>query len=148
VVTAAVGARDNFVISPAGSVVRVTGYPSGPYTGSGVHAWAGCTRIGDYTANCNAARITLIQVASEGWNDRVVNSTAIPSSLDGGAADDLLIGGTGADVIKGMDGNDELRARDLTSDTAISCGGGADTADLDLLPKDPAGPDCETVTRH
>jgi hypothetical protein len=54
-----------------------------------------------------------------------------------------------------MNGNDDLRARDLTSDTTIDCDGGtapgaADKADLDLLPKDPdsAVTNCETKTRH
>ena len=65
VVTAAAGAKDNFEITrPSASILRVTDSPSGAYTGSGVHAWAGCTRSGDYTANCSAAGITLIQVAS------------------------------------------------------------------------------------
>ena len=154
VVTAAAGAKDNFEITrPSASVLRVTDLASGAYTGSGVHAWAGCTRSGDYTANCNAAGITLIRVASGGRNDRVVNSTAIRSSLDGGAANDTLIGGSshdtltggaGADVIKGMNGNDELFARDLASDTSIDCDGGttpgsADKADLDVLPKELRG---------
>jgi hypothetical protein len=54
-----------------------------------------------------------------------------------------------------MNGNDDLRARDLTSDTTIDCEGGtapgaADEADLDLLPKDPgsAVTNCELKTRH
>ena len=50
-----------------------------------------------------------------------------------------------------MNGNDQLLARDLTSDTTIDCGGGsADKADLDLLPNDPnsAVIGCETKTRH
>ncbi len=165
VVTAAAGAKDNLEITrPSASVLRVTDLAGGAYTGSGVHAWGGCTRSGDYTANCNATGITLIRVAAGVRNDRVVNSTAIRSSLDGGATNDLLIGGpnrdtltggTGADVIKGMNGNDEIFARDLVSDTSIDCDGGttqgsADTADLDLLPKDPdsAVTNCETKTRH
>ena len=131
IVTAAEGAKDNFEItSPSASLLRVTDVASGPYTGSGVHAWAGCTRSGDYGANCGAAGITLIRVDSLGLNDRVVNSTAIQSSLAGGAANDTLIGGSshdtltgggGADVFMGMNGNDELFARDLASDTTIDC---------------------------
>ena len=75
--------------------------------------------------------------------------------LTGGSANDTLTGGTGADVMKGMNGNDQLLARDLTSDTTINCDGGsspdtADKADLDLLPKDPDSVviGCETKTRH
>jgi hypothetical protein len=165
IVTAAEGAKDNFEITrPSASLLRVTDVASGPYTGSGVHAWAGCTRSGDYGANCAAGGITLIRVDSLGLSDRVVNSTAVQSSLTGGAASDTLIGGSshdvltggaGADVFMGMNGNDELFARDLVSDTTIDCDGGAspgsaDTVDLDVLPKDPnsAITNCETKTRH
>jgi hypothetical protein len=165
VVTAAAGAKDNLQITkPSPSTLRVTDFPSGAYTGSGVHTGAGCTRSGDYTANCNSSGVTLIQVTSADKTDRVVNSTAVKSSLNGGGANDVLTGGsandtltgsTGADVFKGMNGNDQLFGRDLTSDTTINCDGGtspgtADKADLDLLPKDPNSVvvGCETVTRH
>jgi hypothetical protein len=165
VVTAAAGAKDNLVITrPSASVLRVTDLASDAYTGSGVHTGAGCTRSGDYTANCSASGITLIQVSSADQIDQVTNSTAIKSSLNGGAANDVLTGGsandtltgsTGADVMKGMNGNDQLFARDLTSDTTINCDGGsspgtADKADLDVLPKDPnsAVIGCETKKRH
>jgi hypothetical protein len=54
-----------------------------------------------------------------------------------------------------MNGDDQLFARDSTSDQIIKCDGGsapggADKADLDLLPKDPdsAVVGCETKTRH
>ncbi|MEK6273460.1 MAG: Ig-like domain-containing protein [Actinomycetota bacterium] len=159
IVTAAAGAKDNFEITrPSASLLRVTDVASGAYTGSGVHAWAGCNRSGDYGANCSATGITLIQVASLGLNDKVVNSTTIESSLDGGAANDTLIGGpsndtltggTGADVFMGMNGNDELFARDLASDTTIDCGGSnADKADMDVLPMDSSVSGCEIPTRH
>jgi streptogramin lyase/lysophospholipase L1-like esterase len=164
VVTAAVGAKDNLVISkPTTSTLRVTDLPTGAYTGSGVHTGAGCTRNGDYTANCSASGITLIQVSSGDQIDKVTNSTGLKSSLNGGAANDVLTGGSandiltggmGADVFQGMNGNDQLLAQDLTSDTTINCDGGttpgsADQADLDLLPKDPnsAVIGCETKTR-
>ena len=165
VVTAAAGAKDNLVITkPSASTLRVTDSPSGAYTGSGVRTGAGCTRSGDYTANCNASGITLIQVTSGDQIDQVTNSTAVKSSLNGGAANDVLTGGsnndtltgsTGADVFRGMNGNDQLFARDLTSETTINCDGGtspggADKADLDVLPKDPNARviGCETKTRH
>jgi len=161
VVTAAAGAKDNLLITkPSASTLRVTDAPSGAYMGSGVHTGANCTGSGDFTANCNASGITLIQIASGDQIDKVTNSTALKSSLNGGtaidvltggAANDTLTGGAGADVFKGMNGNDQLFARDLTSDATIDCGGGtADKADLDLLPKDPASAviSCETKTRH
>jgi Ca2+-binding RTX toxin-like protein len=161
VVTAAPGAKDNLSITkPSGSTIRVTDVSSGAYTGSGVHTGSGCTRSGDFTANCSAAGVALIQVVSGDQTDKVTNSTAIKSSLNGGVANDLLTGGSagdtmigaaGADVFMGMSGNDDVRARDLTSDTTIDCGaGGADKADLDRIPMDPnsAVIDCETKTRH
>jgi virginiamycin B lyase len=164
VVTAATGAKDNLRITlPSASTLRVTDVPSGTYTGSGVHAGAGCTRSGDYTANCNASGITLIQLTSADQTDRVTNSTAVEASLNGGAANDVLSGGSAddtitggpdADVMKGMNGDDRLYARDGTSDTSINCDGGttpgaADQAVLDALPKDPdsAVAGCETKTR-
>jgi dipeptidyl aminopeptidase/acylaminoacyl peptidase len=155
------GVKDNLRITrPSASILRVSDLPSGPYTGSGVHTGAGCTRPSAQVATCNSAGITLIKVQSVDQIDRVVNSTAVKSTLDGGAANDVLtggsaadtlIGGAGADIFAGMGGDDLLRARDLSSDTSIDCGAGAaDTADLDLLPQDPdpAVVGCETVMRH
>lgn len=161
VVTAALGAKDNLAITkPSASTIRVTDVPSGAYTGSGIHTGSGCTRSGDYTANCSATGITLVQVTANDQTDKVTNSTALRSSLFGGVGSDVLTGGSagdtlngaaGADVFNGMGGNDDIRARDLTSDTTIDCGAGtADKADLDLLPMDPntAVIGCETRTRH
>jgi Big-like domain-containing protein/hemolysin type calcium-binding protein/putative glycosyl hydrolase len=164
-VTAATGAHDNLQITkPSSTTLRITDLASAPYTGSGVHTGAGCTRSGDYTANCTASGITLIRVLAADQADQVTNSTAFESALNGGPGDDTLIGGfakdtltgaAGADVIRGMNGNDLLNARDLTSDQMINCDGGgtpgrADKADLDLLPKDPSSvvSGCETKTRH
>jgi sugar lactone lactonase YvrE len=162
VVTTAPGARDNLQITrPSDPILRVTDFPSGAYTGSGIHTGAGCTRSGDYTANCLATAITPTLpalVTSAGQQaDKVVNSSGLPSSLYGGAGEDLLIGGptrdllnggAGVDVLQGLDGNDLLQAHDWTSDKRIDCGAGSDKADLDLLPKDPNVEGCETKTRH
>ena len=165
VVTAALGAKDNLSIRrPSPSTLRVTDFPSGAYTGSGVHTGAGCTRVGSNAAECSASGITLIQVGSADQTDQVTNFAPLKSLLNGGGANDLLTGGpasdtligsTGADEFKGMNGNDELRARDLSSDTTIDCdggsaSGGADKADLDLLPSDldVVVIGCETKTRH
>ena len=73
-------------------------------------------------------------------------------TLVGGSKTDSLTGGAGADVMKGKNGSDQLFARDLTNDTTIDCDGGntpgvADTAELDLLPKDSSVMGCETVNR-
>ena len=165
VVTAAPGAKDNISISrPSASVLRVSDFPSGPYTGSGVHTGPGCIPSGDHTANCSASGITLVKAMSGDQPDKVANWTTVRSWLDGEAAGDVLSGGSakdtligreGADVLSGKNGNDELYARDLASDAIINCDGGptpggADKADLDLLPKDPdsAVVGCETKTRH
>ena len=102
VVTAAAGAKDNLRISrPSASTLRVTDFPSGAYTGSGVRTGAGCTRSGDYSANCSASGITLVRVLSADQIDRVVNSTAVKSSLNGGAANDVLTGGSADDTLTG-----------------------------------------------
>ena len=162
VVTAAAGAKDNLAITrPLPSVLRVTDVPSGAYTGSGVHVGAGCILSGDETVNCSSSGITLIQVFSADQSDKVVNSTALQSSLNGGAEndvltggsnDDTLTGGPGADAIRGMNGDDLLLARDSTSDATINCDGGgspgfADKAILDPLPLDSPTSGCETRTR-
>jgi hypothetical protein len=164
VVSAAPSAMDNLRISrPSPSTLRVTDFPDGAYTGSGVHTGAGCTRSGERTADCSAAGITVIQVSSFDQIDRVVNVTTMQSSLRGGGASDILIGGSGgdtltggpdADTLRGMNGNDLLLARDLASDTALDCDGGsahggADEAQLDPLPNDPnsAVTGCEAVAR-
>jgi dipeptidyl aminopeptidase/acylaminoacyl peptidase len=154
------GVKDNLRITrPSASILRVSNLASGPYTGSGVHTGAGCTRPSAQVATCNSAGITLIKVQAVDQIDRVVNSTAVKSVLDGGAANDVLtggsaadtlIGGPGADSFAGMGGDDLLQARDLTSDTSIDCGAGAaDRANLDLLALDPdsAVTGCETATR-
>ena len=125
--------------------------PQWPYRGSGVHTGAGCTRTGDYIANCNATGIRLITVNAGDLMDRVTNSTDIKSSLVGGGGPDVLIGGSsndnlsglaGADVMRGMNGNDRLFGHDGSSDKTIDCDGGnspgaADQADLDASPRIP-----------
>jgi hypothetical protein len=81
--------------------------PPGAYTGSGVTAGAGCTRRGDYTVNCEASGITPglpAWVTSSDQNDKVVNSTDLPSSLYGGAGSDTLEGGSAGDILKGEPG--------------------------------------------
>lgn len=162
-VASATGAKDNLMISrPTASTIRVTDMPGGAYSGSGVTAGAHCSRTGDYTANCSAAGVKLIRVSSGDQNDKVTNSTAVASSLNGGASADVLAGGsgpdtlnggTGADTMRGMNGSDSILGRDGTDDSVINCDGGttpgvADRADLDPLPKDSPANGCETVTRH
>ncbi len=157
------GAKDNFVLSrPSPSTFRVTDLPGGPYTGSGVHAGAGCTRVGDYIADCSAQGVHRASFSSGSLNDRIRNASTLQSRLFGGYGADTIIGGRGNDLIsgsfgrdrlKGMNGDDFLTAHDNADDRLIDCDGGtvpgtADRADLDLLPKDSPATDCESVKRY
>jgi lysophospholipase L1-like esterase len=159
-VAAGAGESDNLVISrPSATSLRVADLPSAPYTGSVITAGAGCSQSAARQVTCAAAGIKLIQVAAGDQDDRVVNSTAFATSLDGGGEDDTLVGGSaadtlsggpGVDALKGMAADDRLLARDGASDALVDCGAGSsDKADLDLVAKDPkpkvAG--CETQTR-
>ena len=120
VFTAVPGAKDNVSITRlSASTLRVTDAPSGVYTGSGVHVGAGCTRTGDNAANCSAPGFAMIQASTANETDRLVNSTGVRSSLNGGPQDDTVTGGSandtllpgpGADAIRGMNGNDEIFA--------------------------------------
>ena len=161
IVKAAPGAKDNLAItSPSTSKLRITDLTAGPYTGSPMDAGTGCTQSGAKAVNCaNAGSITRIRVLAGDQIDKVVNSTAVKSSvhggvgndtLEGGSAADTLTGAAGLDVLKGMDANDLLRGRDLASDRMVDCGAGTDKADLDLLPMDPNSKikGCETRTRR
>jgi hypothetical protein len=164
VVTAALGAKDNLqVTKPNASTLRVNNATGNPYTGFvafGMRAGAGCAQSGDYAVNCSPiSGITLIKVNAGDQADSVINSTAVKSTVDGGAGNDTLQGGSGADtltgaagidILKGMAGKDLLKARDLTSDRTIDCGTGVDKAEIDKLPKDPDSKvkGCETKTRR
>jgi sugar lactone lactonase YvrE len=160
VVTAAPGAKDNlrFGWRLDDYPLTVTNFPRSPGYGSGLDAGAGCTQSGQYMAFCGFG-VTRIRVRAGDRNDLVINATGIPNrnntgpipstldgeagadTLTGGPLRDTLIGGPGADVMRGMGANDQLDARDLTSDRWIDCDGGSnpgsgDVATLDLLPKD------------
>ena len=161
---ATAGTKDNLRITrPSHSVLRVTDFPNGPYTGSGVNADTGCRKAGPYTVDCRARGIRLLHLQGDDQHDRLVNSTGIRSFLGGGEGDDTLVGGSGpdelksrsgADVMKGMGGNDLLLAFDRVSDTLINCDGRGvrahdDSASVDELPLDPRSviKNCESVRR-
>ena len=174
VVTAAPGAKDNlrFGWRPDDFPLTVTDFPRSPGYGSGLDAGAGCTQSGQYTAFCGFG-VTRIRVKAGDQNDLVTNATGIPNdnntgpipstfdggpgadTLTGGPLRDTLTGGPGADVMRGMGANDQLYARDLTTDKWIDCDGATnpgsgDKAELDLLPKDSnfIVKGCEFETRH
>ena len=173
VVTAAPGAKDNlrFGWRLEDFPLTVTDFPRPGGYGSGLDAGDGCTQSGPYTAFCGFG-VTRIRVDAGDQNDLVTNATGIPNrnntgpipstfnggagadTLTGGPLRDTLTGGPGADVMRGMGANDQLYARDLTSDKLIDCDGASnpgpgDKAELDLLPKDRKSivKGCELVTR-
>lgn len=52
--------------------------------------------------------VTKVLFYGYGGNDSFSNTTAIPSTVNGGAGDDTLKGGSAEDLITGGDGNDQL----------------------------------------
>ena len=73
---------------------------SGPYTGpASMPGWLH-PQSGDYTANCTG-EIALVRVTAGDQNDQVVNSTGVPSSLNGGNGRRHLIGGSRNDTLTG-----------------------------------------------
>src|SRR4051812_24174799 len=64
-------------------------------------------------------------------------------TLNGGNGDDRLSGGAGADALSGGNDADALDARDPATDSALSCGAGADKLSADAA--DPATTDCEVI---
>lgn len=63
--------------------------------------------------------------------------------LKGRAGDDSLDGELGVDKLLGGDGDDTLFTRDGVKDAVVSCGGGLDTANVDL--RDVPSSDCENI---
>lgn len=83
----------------------------------------------------DAALVDEVTVAAGGGNDRVrLDRLAVPSSIDGGAGNDVLTGSDDDDTITGGEGNDRIRGRggddDLSGDAGndrISGDAGDDT---------------------
>ena len=65
----------------------------------------------------DAAAVSALRLNGAGGNDRLINETALPATLDGGAGDDTLLGGVASDRLVGGDGVDTVdysaRAVDL-----------------------------------
>jgi Ca2+-binding RTX toxin-like protein len=85
----------------------------------------------------SAADISQLVIRGFGGSDQLVNRTSIPSLIQGGGGDDVIIGGTGNDTLQGADGNDRIigdfgaNAADIASsllggDDQIAGGSGAD----------------------
>jgi Ca2+-binding RTX toxin-like protein len=65
------------------------------------------TAHGDFAAS----RINSMRLEGLGGDDRIVNDTAKPSTIYGGAGNDTLYGGSADDEIHGGDGNDWIYGR-------------------------------------
>ena len=148
VVTAAADAKDNLVITrPSASTLRVTDLAGGAYGGSGLHAGAGCTRSGDYTANCNAVGITLIQGSSGIKPTRCSTRPRSEARSTGDRATTRSRAALATTCCRGNgdrrdEGDERKRSASrprpgLRYDDQLRRSGTADNADLDLLPKDP-----------
>lgn len=74
----------------------------------------------------NAHEITEIVVRAFGGNDTVNNSTALPSTIFGGAGNDNLYGGLGPDTIFGEGGRDGLFGGDAENHDQLHGGDDAD----------------------
>ena len=75
----------------------------------------GCAVIGN-RADCPAAGVTRLVIATNDLNDSAVVSAALTTLtndlLDGGLGTDSLAAGAGTDTLRGNDGNDTLRGDD------------------------------------
>jgi RTX calcium-binding nonapeptide repeat (4 copies) len=76
-------------------------------------------------------------------NDVLVGSAG-PNRIFGFGGDDQITGGGGPDLLRGGDGGDQLFARDLVADD-VGCGTGSDIAQVDAV--DLVGSSCGTVDR-
>ena len=116
--------------------VNVTGNASQGYL---VHDQAGissvdCSGSGS-TVSCKNPSITRLQIELGDMGDRILDSLALPGSVDAGDGDDTikplgagpftLIGGAGNDTLAGGGGNDMLNGG--SGDDALDGGGGDDT---------------------
>ena len=72
----------------------VTDLASGAYSGSGVHAGAGCTQRRRQRGSLRRRRGQAGRGQGRRRADKVTNSTPLESDLSGGSADDKLIGGS------------------------------------------------------
>src|SRR5206468_4057240 len=94
-------------------------------------------------------------------NDHITNNTNVPSDLNGGMGDDVIVGGAGNDVLIGGGGRDSLSGGDgddliyslgrgsdyvrSKSTNNISCGAGTDG--VYATATDTVSADCDKVVR-
>ena len=91
--------------------ITVTGRSTGGFT---------VTRNGETTSFGGSAKAVFVEAF--GGDDVIVNNTALPSTILGGAGDDKIAGGAGRDSISGGDGKDRLDGRDGSDTLAGNAG--------------------------
>jgi Ca2+-binding RTX toxin-like protein len=69
-----------------------------------------------------AADVDAISIDAFGGDDTIVNDTALPSTILGGAGNDKLLGGSAADSLSGGDGKDKLLGREGKDSLAGNAG--------------------------
>lgn len=93
---------DNLTASPAlGKLILLS-------AGRPITAGAGCVQLSDVKLQCTG--VTAITFNGGSGNDRFNNASSIPSTLNGGTGDDVLIGGSGFDTARGNKGADKCTA--------------------------------------
>lgn len=128
---------DNVTISQAGGTLRLV------EDASRMTAGPGCSTSADgYRVTCDATGVTGIWVQTSDMGSDVRVRADLPSTIHGGAGDDVLIGGPADDVIYGGAGDD-----------VIGGGGGADELHggpgTDLVTyEDRVGSDGTLLPRH
>lgn len=103
---------------------------------------------GDLTYDSNGIHTdnvlaTIEQVVGTQYPDTLTGTDGV-QRLDGGGGGDTITGGPGADHLYGEDGDDTINAQDGGAETAVHCGPGTDTANLDEAD---TSTECETVNR-
>lgn len=72
-----------------------------------VTASSGVSWSGSATGHCSYTPAVIYFYGNAG-NDTFVNNTSIPSSVQGGDGNDILVGGSGNDTLQGNTGNDSI----------------------------------------
>jgi Ca2+-binding RTX toxin-like protein len=71
-------------------------------------SYGGITTVFEKDYYFGIDEILEIQVSGSAGPDLIWNDSDIPSVMDGGDGDDLLVGGSNVDILSGGDGDDEL----------------------------------------
>ena len=100
---AAPGERNDVTLTGGGDRITVRD------AGAQIAAGTGCELVDPYEARCTAPEnFHDLAVKANDQDDRVANTTALDSLMDGGAGDDLLRGGRVSDTLRAGPGRDRL----------------------------------------